>query len=81
MTDLEIRRPTQILTARLVLLAWRPEDAPHLKRAIDSSLEHLRPWMPWAWDEPSPLEEIAARLACFGTTLRRAKTDFTGYSR
>jgi RimJ/RimL family protein N-acetyltransferase len=73
MTYLEIRPPAQILTARLVLRAWRPEDAPHLKRAIDSSLEHLRPWMPWAWDEPSPLEEMAARLARFADNFATGK--------
>jgi RimJ/RimL family protein N-acetyltransferase len=27
-----------------------------LKEAVDSSLEHLRPWMPWAHEEPQPLE-------------------------
>ena len=35
------------------------------KSAIDASLEHLRPWMPWAHAEPSPLEVIAERLATF----------------
>jgi RimJ/RimL family protein N-acetyltransferase len=73
MTDLEIRPPTQIATARLVLRTWRPEDAPHLKHAIDSSLEHLRPWLPWAWEEPSPLEEIAARLAHFADNFATGK--------
>jgi RimJ/RimL family protein N-acetyltransferase len=69
----EIHPPRQIATARLVLRAWRPEDAPHLKHAIDSSLEHLRPWLPWAWDEPSPLEEIAARLARFTDNFATGK--------
>jgi RimJ/RimL family protein N-acetyltransferase len=27
-----------------------------LKEAVDSSLDHLRPWMPWAHEEPQPLE-------------------------
>lgn len=34
---------------------WEPRDAPLLKDAVDSSLDHLRPWMPWAHDDPQPL--------------------------
>lgn len=57
--------PARIVTARLVLRAWRPEDAPSLKEAIDASIEHLRPWMPWAMSEPSPVESKAELLAQF----------------
>ena len=46
--------PTPVLeTERLVLRCWRPSDAPLLRDAVDSSLDHLREWMPWAEDEPS----------------------------
>jgi RimJ/RimL family protein N-acetyltransferase len=31
---------------------WQVDDAPALSRAVQESLEHLRPWMPWAADEP-----------------------------
>ena len=41
----------RIETARLVLRCWSPADAPLLKETIDISLDHLRPWMPWANDE------------------------------
>jgi len=44
---------------------WDPRDAPLLKDAVDSSLEDLRPWMPWAVDEPQPLEEKVALLRRF----------------
>lgn len=30
-------------------------DAPSWKAAVDRSLEHLRPWMPWIKDEPMTL--------------------------
>lgn len=43
-------------TLRLVLRCWQPADAGRLKEAVDSSLDHLRPWMPWAWHEPTALE-------------------------
>ena len=42
----------RIHTQRLVLRCWQPTDAPLLKAAIDASLEHLRPWLPWAQHEP-----------------------------
>ena len=46
----------RIHTKRLVLRCWHPADAPLLKAAIDASVEHLLPWMPWAADEPQPLQ-------------------------
>jgi RimJ/RimL family protein N-acetyltransferase len=48
-----------------VLRCWDPRDAPLLKEAIDSSLEHLRAWMPWAHDEPQTREEKAELLRQF----------------
>ena len=52
-----------IRTERLELRPWRAEDAAVLKDAIDSSLDALRQWVPWATTEPSPVETIAERLA------------------
>jgi len=49
--------PYRIESERLVVRCWEPRDAPLLKDAIDTSLDHLRPWMPWALDEPQTLEE------------------------
>ncbi len=46
----------RIETPRLVLRCWHPTDAMRLKEAVDSSVEHLRPWMPWAADDPQPLQ-------------------------
>jgi RimJ/RimL family protein N-acetyltransferase len=49
--------PYRIETERLVIRCYEPGDAPALKEAIDSSLGHLQPWMPWALDEPQTLEQ------------------------
>jgi len=57
--------PYRIRTPRLVLRCWDPADAPQLKEAVDSSVEHLRAWMPWAESEPRPLEEKVALLRHF----------------
>lgn len=52
-------------TPRLHLRAWESADAPAFKAAVDASLDHLRPWLPWAVSEPSPVAQIAERLAAF----------------
>jgi RimJ/RimL family protein N-acetyltransferase len=57
--------PTRIVTERLVLRCYEPGDAPLVKEAIDSSLEHLREFMDWAWAAPEPVEVVAERLAAF----------------
>jgi RimJ/RimL family protein N-acetyltransferase len=44
--------PERIESQRLVLRRWTVADVPALTEAITASLEHLRPWMPWAADEP-----------------------------
>jgi RimJ/RimL family protein N-acetyltransferase len=57
--------PYRIVTERLVLRCWEPGDAAALKEAVDSSLEHLRPWMLWAADEPQTLEQKVDLLRNF----------------
>ena len=57
--------PYRIVTERLIVRCWEPRDAPLLKAAIDASLDHLRPWMPWAADEPQTLEEKVELLRGF----------------
>jgi RimJ/RimL family protein N-acetyltransferase len=47
----------RIHTERLVLRCKNPADALLLQAAIEASVEHLRPWMPWAVDEPLPLQK------------------------
>ena len=55
----------RICTERLVIRCWEPADAPLLKEAIDSSLDHLRPWMPWTRDEPQSTESKVRLLRHF----------------
>jgi RimJ/RimL family protein N-acetyltransferase len=57
--------PYRIETERLVIRCYDPADAPALKEAVDSSIEHLLPWMPWARFEPQTLEEKVALLRHF----------------
>jgi RimJ/RimL family protein N-acetyltransferase len=58
MTDLKISNPAyRIETKRLVIRCYNPSDAKLLEEAVLQSLEHLKPWMPWAHNEPVSLEE------------------------
>lgn len=57
--------PYRLETERLVIRCWEPRDAGLLKEAVDESLEHLRPWMPWAHHEPQSLEEKIELLRGF----------------
>ncbi|HUZ15284.1 MAG TPA: GNAT family protein [Gaiellaceae bacterium] len=57
--------PYRIETERLVLRCYGPRDAALVKDAIDSSLDHLRPWMPWVEHEPQTLEEKTDLLKSF----------------
>lgn len=59
--------PTEIVTPRLLLRLWRPDDAPVLHDAIMRSLEHLRPWMVWIRSEPLSRED---RIDFIGAGLR-----------
>lgn len=48
-----------------MIRCYEPEDAPLLKAAVDSSIEHLLPWMPWARFEPQSVEEKVQLLRRF----------------
>lgn len=54
-----------VRTERTVIRCWNPSDAVLLKEAIDSSLDHLRPWMPWAEQEPTEVEAKVELLRSF----------------
>jgi RimJ/RimL family protein N-acetyltransferase len=57
--------PYRIETERLVVRCYEPRDAPLTKDAVDSSREHLRPWMPWADNDPITLEQQMDLLRLF----------------
>jgi RimJ/RimL family protein N-acetyltransferase len=66
MTGEPIQGPAyRVVTPRLVIRCWDPADAPRLQEAVESSLEHLRPWMPWAAHYPQPLQAVIGQLRRF----------------
>jgi len=57
--------PYRVETERLVIRCYEPSDAPLLKDVVDSSIDHLSPWMPWVRFEPQTLAEKAELLRGF----------------
>jgi RimJ/RimL family protein N-acetyltransferase len=55
----------RIETERLVLRCYNPPDAQMIADSVSESLEHLKPWMPWAYNEPEPVELKVERLKRF----------------
>jgi RimJ/RimL family protein N-acetyltransferase len=57
-------RPPEVIDAGPVVLSRHTVgDAELVADAIRESLDHLRPWMPWAIEENATVEHQAARLA------------------
>lgn len=66
MSELEFSNPAyRIETKRLLVRCYNPSDAPLLAQSVTESIEHLKPWMTWAYVEPEPLEEKVKRLKRF----------------
>jgi RimJ/RimL family protein N-acetyltransferase len=61
--------PYLIKTPRLHVRCWELEDAQGLKDAIDTSLDFLRPWMPWANNEPESLDKKCERILNYRTAF------------
>ena len=55
----------RVVTPRLVIRCYDPADASLMKAAVDTSLDHLRPWMPWAARYPQPMGDMIEMLRRF----------------
>ncbi len=63
MSETNISNPAyRIETQRLVVRCYQPSDAQLLANSVTESLEHLKPWMPWAHNEPEPFQKKIDRL-------------------
>jgi RimJ/RimL family protein N-acetyltransferase len=63
--------PVPIETARLKIDWWKPEDAPLLWEAIETSRTSLIPWMPWAETSHRDPDETLERIEAW-TRQRQA---------
>jgi RimJ/RimL family protein N-acetyltransferase len=66
MSETKVSNPAyRIKTQRLVVRCYNPSDAQMLADSVTESVEHLKPWMPWAHSEPTPIEEKVKGLKRF----------------
>src|SRR5215208_3483156 len=66
MSEQNIQNPAyRIETQRLVVRCYNPPDVQMLADSVAESVEHLKPWMPWAHSEPEPFEVKVDRIKRF----------------
>ena len=66
MNGLQFSNPAyRIETGRLVIRCYDPSDTLLLAESVAENVEHLKPWLPWAYNEPEPIEVKAQRLKRF----------------
>jgi RimJ/RimL family protein N-acetyltransferase len=68
----------RIETPRLVIRCYNPDgnDVQLLQKSINESLDHLKPWMPWAWYEPETVEAKTERVKKFRDNFDKGE-DYT----
>ncbi|MFF7458066.1 GNAT family N-acetyltransferase [Kitasatospora sp. NPDC008115] len=69
-------RPPELLrpAGGITLRRRSPAQAPALNAAVRANLDHLRPWLEWAAEAPTPAR--TARLTAAGVAAWEAGTDF-----
>lgn len=66
MSEQLIHNPAyRIETERLVVRCYQPSDIQLLAEPVAESVDHLKPWMPWAHAEPEPFEVKVDRIQRF----------------
>lgn len=74
MSEQKIRNPAYCIeTRRLAVRCYEPSDAQLLADSITESIEHLKPWMPWAHNEPEPFETKVERVKRFRELFDRGE--------
>src|SRR4249919_3042639 len=71
--ETRMRLPPEIRTDRLVLRPWREQDAVALCPILETSFEHLGPWIPARVATPAPVPELEQRLAGFARDFAEDK--------
>jgi RimJ/RimL family protein N-acetyltransferase len=66
MSGHKIQNPAyRIETDRLVVRCYQPTDVQLLAESVAESVDHLKPWMPWAHSEPELFEAKVDRVKRF----------------
>ncbi|MDA0328873.1 MAG: GNAT family N-acetyltransferase [Gemmatimonadetes bacterium] len=69
----ETAPPDRLWTERLLIRVWNAADAPSLRHAIDVSLPELLPWIPFAKDEPTTMDQLRERLDGYAADFVQGK--------
>jgi RimJ/RimL family protein N-acetyltransferase len=69
------RPPGRVAAGPVVLRRMQPDDAGNLAAVVGESLDHLRPWMPWATKEAADHRTQLARI-CESAELWETGTDY-----
>ena len=81
MNPILIDLPMPILTPRLCIKPREIGEGPIINRAICSSLEHLKPWMPWAKNAPTIDESEERCRRALAKFILREEMTLSIYSR
>ena len=66
MSEEKIINPAyRIETEGLIVRCYGPSDAKLLAESVTENVEHLKPWMPWAHNEPEPFVAKEKRVVNF----------------
>ena len=57
---------SHLVAEPLVLRPWQATDVEAMSRAVEESVEHLRPWMPWVAVEPLSRAQRLDLIEAFG---------------
>ena len=57
--------PIQVVRGPVMIRSWHRSDVAGLARAVFDSLDHLRPWSPWARDLPENRTKVRAAMGAF----------------
>ncbi len=64
-TQPELTNTYRIETERLVIRCYQPEDAAMMHSSITDSIDHLRPWVPFAREQPRELSWMISTIRSF----------------
>jgi RimJ/RimL family protein N-acetyltransferase len=74
MSEQTIKNPAyRIETDRLVVRCYNLSDVQLLVKSVSESVEHLKPWMPWAHSEPEPMDIKVERMRRFHDEFERGE--------
>jgi ribosomal-protein-serine acetyltransferase len=70
--------PIEIERGALLIRQWRESDAEALGGAVVDSLDHIRPWLPWARELPDEPEGVRAAMRAWLRDVATSSDEIVG---